>query len=108
MDSERLNQAQKGDVHYFNRYFDDAVREYSTGIESNPDNAGLYYRRALSYVQLRDYDNAIVDLSKAIEMGPNLKEFYYVRGMLFEARKEYSKALWDYEKVAELVGNGNN
>ncbi|QLH44216.1 MAG: tetratricopeptide repeat protein [Bacteroidota bacterium] len=48
--------------------WEDAIRDYSKGIELNPNNFNFYNNRGLAYGNLGQWDKAIMDLNKVIEL----------------------------------------
>lgn len=62
----------------------------------DPNIGKAYYRRAQSYMHIRDYDSALADFKMALELFPNNKSIYSEFQM---ARKYKLKYLQKEKKV---------
>jgi len=92
------------------------IKEVSREIEKDPENAELYYRRAIGYFNLKYLDRAIADIDDAILKNGNNPLYHYQKGRICyamnrtkEAEKAYLAAIRlkpDYDeanmKLAEL------
>lgn len=96
---ERLKERIKGiDNYNFISYHHDGII-FDKLIEINPNNAEIYYLRAIfPYVGI---DN-LSDYNRAIELDPENYFYYYARGNYFSWDRQYSKAIKDYSKSVEL------
>lgn len=57
----------------------DTVQELDSTLRRQPDNAWLYFMRAMEHYYLMDYEKALTDVSRAIELMPDEPFFYYLR-----------------------------
>ncbi len=86
--------------------YDRALGSYSCVIEQiDPQNAGAYVRRALTYTDRQDYDKAIADYSKAISLNSSLPGAYNNRGIAQAALQKYDEALADFDAALKLDAN---
>lgn len=49
-------------------YFKEAIKIFTLGIETFPDDARFYRHRGHRYISIRQYDSAIKDFEKAVEL----------------------------------------
>ena len=73
--------------------WNEAVSQYSSAIEADPENAALYHSRAQAYIYLEKYDEALSDLNKAMELQPDYAETYNTRGYLYFLQHKDEEAL---------------
>ena len=57
--------------------FSEEVRAVSLKINSNPDDAELYYKRANTFYFEKKYNDAILDFETAISINPNQALYHY-------------------------------
>lgn len=77
-----------------------AIKEASVAIERDPKNAEMYYRRAVSYFNLKYLDRALIDMNDAIKLNDQnpLYQFYkgkvcYAMNKTLDAEKAYLSAV---------------
>jgi tetratricopeptide (TPR) repeat protein len=92
----------KGNEHYNNKNYDQAITEYAEAIRLDPKYKAAYYNRGLSYYNKGDYDHAIADFDKYIQLDPKDKGAYYNRGRSYHDKKDYDHAIADYDKCIQL------
>lgn len=108
--------------------YDKAISYFNKAIESDPNNAVVYFNRGLAYFKMGSYFNkepfykAIADFSKAIGLDQNYADAYYNRGLAYnnlfhhyqklpaesfppEIEDKYRKAIADFDTVLELDPN---
>ncbi len=72
------------------------------GIKKFPQNAQLYYYRALSYDAMNRNAAAIIDLQKAINLDSSLYMAFYQLGKSYEKIKDERNALVAYERFLSI------
>ena len=82
--------------------YDEAIADYTTAIEIDPDYAWAYNNRGVAYDNQGKYDLAIADYTTAIELDPDHKEAYYNRGNAYRKQGKYDLAIADYTKAIEI------
>jgi len=96
----------RGNTHYENGEFDEAIDAYTEAIKRDPNLSSAYYGRAMAYSQKEDDDSRIEDLDKVIELSPDNADAYLERADAFICKEFYKPAKKDLEKVLEI--NKNN
>ncbi len=83
-----------------------AVVDYTTSIQLNPNYAQAFNNRAYTYMRLRDYQDALPDLDKDLALNPNYIQALMNRGDIHNYYWAIDKprAIADYEKVIALGG----
>lgn len=81
---------------------DNAIRDYSKFINTQPGNAIAFYERGLAYLKGLRYSEAIHDFSEAIRLNSKYASFYNNRGIAYEKAKKYDKALADFDVAIDL------
>jgi tetratricopeptide (TPR) repeat protein len=90
---------------------DEAMSDYNTGIELDPNDALAYNNRAILWREKRDLDKAIADLTKAISIDPMPNadgsgggpiNLYFNRGVMFDEKQEHERAVADYDQAIKL------
>eukprot|EP00842_Homolaphlyctis_polyrhiza_P001207 jgi/Hompol1/2087/HPOL_005838-RA len=61
----------KGNIFFQQKLFDDAIKEYSSAIIQNPEEAVYFQNRALCFLRTSKWDRAIIDCRKAIALAPS-------------------------------------
>ena len=72
------------------------------GIKEIPNNAQLYYYRALVTDKMNRNAASIIDLQKSIELDPTYYMAYYNLGKVYEKIKDYKSALVAYERFLSM------
>lgn len=80
-----------------------AVVDYDRAIRFNPENARLYYNRALSHMGAKDYQRPLKDLDKSEQLDRNFAgAINYNRGVVFAKLKLYDKAVSSFDHAIHL------
>jgi tetratricopeptide (TPR) repeat protein len=82
--------------------YDQAVQNFSTAIELNPKEAGVYYNRGLAYAELRQRPQATQDYSMAIELNPKFEAAYIHRGFVLFYMGQHDRAIDDFNRAIAL------
>ena len=83
---------------------DEALADFETAIDADPENPAAYMGRASAYRRLFERDLALADLETAIELAPNYPPPYRERADFHRIGREVDLALADYETYFELNG----
>ena len=104
--------------------YDQAIADYNTAIQFNPDNAKTYTNRGQVRFYLGEsessrgnaekaeklYEAAVADCTQTVKLYPEYAEAYYWRGRAKEALREKEAAAADFEQAKALnpkVGQDN-
>jgi len=69
----------KGNTHFRNGEYDEAVRFYSLAIQRNSTNPVLWTNRANARLKLELWEDVITDCLRSIELNTeNMKAFFYL------------------------------
>lgn len=79
-----------------------AMSDFDNALAVAPNNAYVYYDRAMLRMSEGDTAGAIEDYSTAIRLEPHLAEAYYNRGILYYNQGDKTSAQRDLGKAGEL------
>jgi len=82
--------------------WEDAIREFSEGISSDPTSYLLYFYRGLSQENNGNIEEALEDYQKTIELKPDFMLVYSRLGKIYARQQKYEKASEFYQKSVEL------
>jgi len=82
-----------------------AIEYYSSGLELNRKDDGLYAGRGSAYLFTEDYDKAIADFTNALAIEPNNFASLLFRGFAYNNTGNLDKATADLEAVLRLDPN---
>jgi len=99
-------------IRYYMRYFlgknlerkerlADAIPEYQTAIQIQPNQMDAYVSLARLYHRLKDYDNAHRTLDQAIMAKPDYAENYFTKGCFYLNEKKYDEATRYFQTAIE-------
>lgn len=81
--SEASTHVQRGNDHYANHLYEQALAEYSRAIELDPKLAQAYYGRGNVYYRQNDYKRALAEFDQAIELDPKYWAAYNERAKVY-------------------------
>jgi len=70
-----------------------SINNYSKQIEQHPEDASLYFGRAMDYMLVQDYTNALQDINKSIDLNSNLMLSYFARAVVRSKQLEFDPEL---------------
>ncbi len=82
--------------------YDEAIADYTTAMELDPQLAGAYYDRGNAWVHKDQADNAIKDFAEALRRNPRLAKAYVGRALLWHQKHEYENAIKDFSEALRL------
>ena len=85
--------------------FQEALPQYTRGIELKPEDAYLWSGRGGVYSALDEVNKALSDYNKAIELAPNRPPLYSARGNLLARMGRLTEATADHNKAVKLSQN---
>lgn len=79
----------------------EAIREFTTALEDDPDGLEAYKWRASVYMHMNAFTNAIEDLDKALSISPKDSNLLALRAKAHLAIGQSDKAIADYTRAIE-------
>lgn len=87
---------------------DNALKDFSSAIDIDPDNPLAYYNRGNLYLDTRRQDLAISDFTCALAIDPMFALAYYNRGLAYEQIDKRQEARADFEQALALNPTHND
>lgn len=81
---------------------EDAINDFTRGVEVNDRVAELYNNRGLAYGSIAEYEKAIKDINRAIELNPEYAAAYNNRGNIRRKLKQYDLAIKDFNQALKI------
>ena len=110
--------SQQGDQLFANGDYEQAVSEYTSYIEYNPEDIKSIYNRGRAYEELGQYDKSLADYEKTLEIDPknfnalmSIGKFHFRNGAYGDAAFYFNKAIKVKERSADahyLSGRANH
>ena len=96
---------EKGNLHFKQGEYDDAISLYSQAISKNPSNPLLYTNRANARLKVKQWEDVISDCLHSIELlQENMKAFYFLAQAQLELHHP-NEALSSAMRAYELCSN---
>ena len=73
--------------------YQQAIAEFNSAIEKEPDNVEFLKNRAQCYFNMERFDEATADLAKASNASPADSQILYKQGLTYFAYKKYKKCI---------------
>ena len=85
------------------RRFDDAMADYESALNLNPELAEAFVNRGNTFIFIKQFELARTDYTRAIELETrDLHAAYYNRGLAHEALRDLDSAFADYVEAIRL------
>jgi len=98
LDDEKADEAkQRGNEHFRNKNWGDAVKEYEEAAKRAPSNASIRNNLAAALCKVMDFNGAKKHIEKAIELDPKYVKAWARKGDIEVLMKENHKALESYK-----------
>lgn len=81
---------------------DDALKDIDAAIQTDPQNAKLFYHKAVLLMGKERTEEAFTFVEKAIELSPEVPAFYVLRSKIFEKMGDEDSAAIDMYKATNL------
>ncbi|KAI9482195.1 hypothetical protein LPJ55_001152 [Coemansia sp. RSA 990] len=79
--------------------YHDAIRNYDSAIEKDPQNYLTYFKRATTLLSINRHSSAIRDFTRVIELRPDFDQAYFQRARAYIKEGSYANAEDDLAKV---------
>jgi len=97
-DDDKAEEAkQRGNDHFRNKNWGDAVKEYEEAVKRAPTNAPIRNNLAAALCKVMDFNGAKRNIEKAIELDPKYVKAWARKGDIEVLMKENHKALESYK-----------
>lgn len=84
---------------------DEALKEFNTAIELDPNSHDAYYQRGRIYADEGQLAPAVADFEKAIELKPDFADAYREYASALERAGNYEAAIKPWDKYVELTNS---
>ncbi|MBR9705243.1 tetratricopeptide repeat protein [Candidatus Pacearchaeota archaeon] len=91
----------RGDINRELGNLEEAVKDYTKGIEVDPEAFPVYNNRGLALLELGNFSEAILDFTRSIQLFPH-EVFYNNRGSAYLLLEEYDKAIEDFNEAIDF------
>jgi len=92
----------KGNYRLEDGKYDEAVKEFHTALEENPDHVMAHLGLAVSFMQMERNKDALEEFDRTIALDPKLAVAYADKGILLDRLGRYEEALALYKKALKL------
>jgi len=82
--------------------YDEAVREFTKVICSQPDSSDPYLFRGMALVNGRRFKDSVADFSRVLELRPKDGRIYLYRGRSYLAMGDKARAVRDFRRALDL------
>jgi hypothetical protein len=82
--------------------FEEAVRQFTLGIEADPTNHVLYSNRSAAYAKQELYKPSLLDANKCIDLAPTWAKGHSRRGAAYVGLRNWRQAVVAYEEGLRL------
>jgi stress-induced-phosphoprotein 1 len=93
---------QRGNTHFRNKVWGDAVKEYEEAVKRAPKNAPIRNNLSAALCKVMDFNGAKREIEKALDLDPKYVKAYARKGDIEVLMKENHKAMDSYRKGLEL------
>jgi len=102
-DDDKAEEAkQRGNEHFRNKQWGDAVKEYEEAVKRAPSNAPIRNNLSAALCKVMDFNGAKKNIEKALDIDPKYVKAWARKGDIEVLMKENHKALESYKKGLEL------
>ena len=85
-----------------NHHYIDAISDFKSAIELNPNNKEAHYNKAICNYKYGYEDQALAELESILAMDPNYKDALYQVALIKYEYQEFNTALELYNRLIEL------
>ena len=85
--------------------YNEALHDFSTAIELQPDDIRVYTNRGLAYRMLKNYDLALADFNKSLKINPICIDAFYGRSLTYYDMGDIKLAIEDCDRAIAINEN---
>ncbi len=71
-------------------------------IKNNPNDENLYNKRALLFLEIKEYEKSLEDVEIALSINPKNSALYYTQTLIYYRKKRFDSALESANKMVSL------
>ena len=86
---------------YEEQNYKSAIEQFNKVLQITPNNATVYYYRAMAFDGLNDYQKAISDYQQTLRYAPDMIIAYYSMGVDYDALNDFTAAKENYKMYVE-------
>jgi stress-induced-phosphoprotein 1 len=102
-DDDKAEEAkQRGNEHFRNQKWAEAVKEYEDAVKRAPGNAAIRNNLSAALCKIMDFNGAKIQVEKALDLDPKYVKAWARKGDIETVAKEYHKATDSYKKGLEI------
>lgn len=90
---------------YEEQKYKEAIAQFDKVLHITPNNATVYYYRAMAFDGLNDYKKAIADYQQTLKYAPDMIIAYYSMGVDYDALNDFTSAKQNYKMYVEKSVN---
>jgi len=92
----------RGNLHYQQEEWQQAIENYTQAIALDPSDASAYLYRGNIYFQQEKWQLAIEDYTQAITLDPANASVYFYRGNIYGRQEQWQQAIEDFTQAITL------
>ncbi|HTZ11661.1 MAG TPA: tetratricopeptide repeat protein [Candidatus Margulisiibacteriota bacterium] len=95
---------EQGIIHYTRGELDEAIEDFSNGVQASPNDYMAYFQRAKVYEYREDADKAIADYTAVLKACPGFimcPQALYYRGLMYQRKNLEEEAIKDYTAIID-------
>jgi len=85
-----------------NNLMQDAIEQFETSIQINPNEISAYNNLGLAYIKAKEYPQAVKVLQKALEMEPGYADIHLNLGLAYHYEKQLHKGLDEIQQALAI------
>lgn len=94
-----------GTIYFKQNRFPQALDFYTAVVNCKPDYLPVYFNRANTYYELKEYFNSLKDLDKIRLTKPDTFPLHFTEGLVYTKLRNFDKAEESFTKAAALTTN---
>ncbi|CAG8452086.1 9365_t:CDS:2 [Acaulospora colombiana] len=102
---------EEGDEHFMKGNYDEALKSFDAAISQDPTNYLYIFKRAATYIQLKQSSAAVQDFTKILKLNPDFEPALLQRAKYFLKEGSLNEAKGDLQRILnkkENVEAGNS